>query len=250
MRGAATTPPPAPTGDQSGTAPTAGTANGGPAQDGGGWQDGGVAREWARGDRLEGLLTLPRRMTADLLSLGERPVRRIVDVGSGPGAFLEVLLDRLPEAQGVWTDVSPAMLTLAKERLGRFGDRVEYRTLAAGALAEVAAPGTVDAVVTSRVTHHLAADELARFYADADRLLGQWGWIANLDHVGLPEPWAGRLSAARRLMVPPNPSAHGHDRPHPALEDHLDALATCDGLDVVVAWRAYATVLLVAGRGT
>lgn len=215
----------------------------------GDWQDGRLAREWAQGDRLEGLLSLPRRITGDLLALSERPVGTVVDVGSGPGAFLETLLDQLPAAAGVWTDVSPAMRAIAQERLHRYGDRVEYRSLDAAHLAEAAAPGTVDAVVTSRMSHHLSPAELARFYADADRLLGEWGWIVNLDHVAMPGAWAETLAAARRRLVPPNPSPHRHDRPHPTLEDHLDALAGCEGLEVVVAWRAYATVLLVARRG-
>lgn len=228
-----------------------GTASTGHRQPGGAdWSDGRLSVEWADGDRLEPLLDLPRRVTGDLLASGTRPVRTVLDVGSGPGAYLAALLEHLPAARGVWADVSDTMRRLATERLGRFGDRVDFRLLGAADIALVAEPGEVDAVVTSRMTHHLPPERLALFYRDADRLLGEWGWIANLDHVGLPEPWAGRLSAARRLMVPPNPSAHGHDRPHPALEDHLDALATCDGLDVVVAWRAYATVLLVAGRGT
>lgn len=243
--------PTAPTAVPVGTQPVAGgSADTEPDGDrtSGDWQDGRLAREWAQGDRLEGLLSLPRRITGDLLTLSERPVGTVVDVGSGPGAFLEALLDQLPGAAGVWTDVSPAMRAIAEERLHRFGNRVAYRSLDAAHLVEAAAPGTVDAVVTSRMSHHLSPAELARFYADADRLLGEWGWIVNLDHVAVPGAWAETLADARRRLVPPNPSPHRHDRPHPTLEDHLDALAGCEGLEVVVAWRAYATVLLVARR--
>ncbi|MGH9086559.1 MAG: class I SAM-dependent methyltransferase [Acidimicrobiales bacterium] len=238
MTGEPTRPTPAPTGQE-----------GAAGQQGAGWLDDGLAREWAQGDRMEGLLTLPRRITADVLALGERPVRTVVDVGSGPGIFLATMLDVLPEASGIWTDVSPAMRTLAGEHLQRFGDRVAYRALSATDLAAVGSPGSVDAVVTSRVTHHLSTPDLGRFYADADRLLGEWGWIANLDHVAMPGGWGPRLAGARARVVPPNPSPHRHDRPHPPLEDHLAAIEALGDLDVVVAWRAYATVLILAVRG-
>ncbi|MGH9108480.1 MAG: class I SAM-dependent methyltransferase [Acidimicrobiales bacterium] len=230
--------------------------------DGGDWTDPLVAGEWAKGDHMEAFLALPRRMTADVLALGSRPVRTIVDVGSGPGGFLSVLLDRLPDARGLWTDVSPAMQSLAAERLARFGGRVELQLLDAMQLDQVAAPGKVaapggvdapgkvDAVVTSRVSHHLLPDQLLAFYRSADRLLGEWGWIANLDHVTLPQPWEDRLVAARTEVVPRNLSPHHHDGPRPTLADHLAALESLGDLDVVVAWQAYTTVLILAGRGT
>lgn len=212
------------------------------------WRDDTLAREWAGGDRLEPLLSLPRRITAEVLADADPPVRRVLDVGSGPGGFLEAVLDRCPEATGTWTDVSATMQTLARERLARFGERVAYQTLDAAELATAGPAGPVDAVVSSRVTHHLPGDQLRRFYAAAARLLSAGGWIANLDHVGMAEPWAGRLARARAGIVPPNPSSHRHDRPRPTVEDHLEGLAAVGGLEVVVAWRAFSTVLLLARR--
>lgn len=212
------------------------------------WQDEALAREWAGGDRLQPFLSLPRRMTAEILAVADPPVRRVLDVGSGPGGFLEAVLDRCPQAAGVWTDVSPAMRELAAERLGRFGDRVEYRILDAEQLAAAGPAGSLDAVITSRVTHHLAAGQLAGFYGAAARLAGRGGWIANLDHVRMDGPWAARLARARATLVPPNPSPHRHDRPRPTLEDHLGSLTAASAADVAVAWRAFSTVLLLARR--
>lgn len=212
------------------------------------WRDDGLAAQWASGDRLEGLLSLPRRITSDLLAHADRPVQAVLDAGSGPGAFLGAVLERLPGAKGVWTDVSEAMRNIARDRLSRFADRVEYQVLEAGEIAGAGPPGSFDVVVTSRLTHHLGPEGLGTFYADAARLLGPGGWIANLDHVSLPEPWAGRLAVARADVVPPNPSSHRHDRPHPTLDDHLQALDRLAGFDVTVPWRAYSTVLVVARR--
>jgi cyclopropane fatty-acyl-phospholipid synthase-like methyltransferase len=212
------------------------------------WRDGALAKAWAQGDRLEGLLALPRRITADVLALAETPVATVLDVGSGPGAFLRVVLERLPSARGIWTDVSEPMRAIATERLASFGDRVDFRLADATELDGLARAGSIDAIVTSRVTHHLDPDGLSRFYASSRDLLGDRGWIANLDHVSVPQPWSERFTRARLELVPPNPSPHQHDRPHPTLEDHLAALDACGGFDVAVAWRAYATVLILAAR--
>lgn len=213
------------------------------------WTDATLSFEWAKGDNLESLLALPRRITADVLALRSRPVATVVDVGSGPGGFLAVLLERLPSSRGVWTDVSPAMRTLAGGRLGPFVDRVEYRLLPAGELSQLANSGKVDAVVTSRMTHHLTFDELVSFYRDAACLLGEDGVIANIDHVTMPAPWGPWLRAARGAAIPGNPSpVRRHDHPQPTLGHHLRALDAVGGLETVVAWQAYTTVLILAGR--
>lgn len=87
------------------------------------WLDPEFARSWAEADRSS-YLDLPRAMVGVLASMGAEPVALIVDVASGPGDFLAALLDHFPDAAGVWTDASEAMLALARENLARFGSRV------------------------------------------------------------------------------------------------------------------------------
>jgi hypothetical protein len=213
-----------------------------------GWRDDTLAREWADGDRLGPLLALPRRITGAVLAQADPPVRVVIDVGSGPGTFLGMVLDSCPDATGIWTDVSAAMQELAQERLARFANRVEFRLADATDLSTAAREGAADAVLTSRFTHHLDPAGLRTFYADAGRVVGPGGWIANLDHVSISGPWAARLTMARAVMVPPNPSAHRHDRPLCTLDDHLGALSAAGWDEVTVAWQAFATVLIVGRR--
>ena len=55
---------------------------------------------------------------AAVIVAGDRPAPGlIVDVGSGPGDFLAVMLQQFPSARGIWTDASEAMLGLARDRL-------------------------------------------------------------------------------------------------------------------------------------
>lgn len=215
-----------------------------------GWRDDAFAREWADGDRLGPLLALPRRITGAVLARADPPVRAVIDVGSGPGTFLGMVLDSCPNATGIWTDVSAAMQELAQERLARFTSRIEFRLADAAELRAAAHDGAADAVLTSRFTHHLDPGELRTFYADAGQIVGPGGWIANLDHVSLAEPWTARLALARAEMVPPNPSGHRHDRPHCTLDDHLGALSATGWDEVTVAWQAFATVLILGRRTT
>jgi SAM-dependent methyltransferase len=179
-----------------------------------------------------------------------REVTRVVDVGSGPGDFLAVALERCPAASGVWIDLSPAMRTLARTRLRGFAGRVRFALSDLGHLDRVVPGGSADLIVSSRVTHHIGGDALTAFYAETAIALRPGGWIANLDHVLIDEPWSTRLGEARTELVPPNRSAHGHDRPLPTVEQHLEALTAAGFTDLDVPWRAFSTVLILAKSPT
>lgn len=209
------------------------------------WADDATALGWAQADGLHDLLDLPRRLavTVAVEDLGQ--VARIVDAGSGPGDFLATALEHCPAAQGVWLDVSPAMATLAKERLGGSG-RVRFVVADLAEMRQAVPAGSVDLLTSSRVTHHLSEASLAAFYRDAAAMLRPGGWLANLDHITVPEPWGARLRRARDEYVAPGRPTHRHDYPLPTKEQHLQALAAAGFADVAMPWRAFWTVLVLA----
>ena len=51
---------------------------------------------------------------------------RVLDAGCGSGRVTELLAGRLPRGRVVALDGSPAMVEAARQRLARFGDRIEY----------------------------------------------------------------------------------------------------------------------------
>ncbi|MDX6314214.1 MAG: hypothetical protein QOF84_5202 [Streptomyces sp.] len=124
--------------------------------------------------RLEnsGELQLPvLRQTAERLRdlLGpDKEVRRILDIGSGPGVMSCVLAEAFPEARTVAVDAAAALLdraTARAERLG-LGARVttHHAELPEGLDEDL---GTADLIWSSRAVHHLgdqqgALDGLAR----------------------------------------------------------------------------------------
>jgi len=213
------------------------------------WLDADFAGKWASTDVNAELLAFPRAIAAALVAADRPRTARVLDVASGPGDFLAVFLDEFPTATGIWTDASAAMLDLARERLARFGDRVDFQLLDMTDLASGTLPTGVDVVLTSRAAHHLDKAGLAAFYADAARLLAPGGWLINLDHIG-PETddWDRRLRTTRKRFQQAAPKApqHHHNYPLTSVRDHMAAFEGAGLVDVEVVWRAFVTCLFAA----
>jgi SAM-dependent methyltransferase len=210
------------------------------------WAEEATARAWAAGDDLHDLLDLPRRLAVSVASADLGEISSVVDIGSGPGDFLAVALERSASARGLWTDVSPAMEILARTRLGGFGNRVQFVLTDLADMRRAVPAGSADLLVSSRVTHHLGQEALGAFYRDAAAVLRPGGWLANLDHVAVGEPWAGRLRRARSEFAASRPATHRHPHPLPTVEQHLAGLAAAGFTDVALPWRSFWTVLVLA----
>ncbi|MFD5322522.1 class I SAM-dependent methyltransferase [Streptomyces sp. NPDC127092] len=116
-------------------------------------------------------------------------VRRVLDVGSGPGVVTALLAEAFPEAEVVAVDATPELLALARERAEArgLGDRVA--TLRAELPGDFGALGTADLVWASNSLHHIG-DQRAALASFAE-LLNPGGLIA-LAEGGLPQrhlPW-------------------------------------------------------------
>jgi len=225
------------------------------------WRDEGFARSWAEGDTFRDLLDMPRRMAAGIIALDNPAPATVVDIAAGPGAVLEVFLERFPDAKGVWSDASEPMLDLARERLAPFGGRVEYVLADMTALDGAGLPDSADVLTTSRAAHHLDRDTLIAFYTAASRRLKPGGWLVNLDHIGpasqagppgaagFDEVWDQRLRTARKAFgVTSDGPKHHHNYPLTSVQDHLDALGAAGITDVEVPWRAFFTCLFMGRK--
>lgn len=214
------------------------------------WKDPAFARTWADSDGLGNLLTLPWALAAAIVGDDHPEPGVVVDVASGPGAFLAAFLDQLPDWRGVWLDASRSMRQQARERLARFGDRVELRIGDMTDLGGAGLPDGATAVITSRAAHHLDRTELAAFYTEAAAHLAPGGWLINLDHTGPSEVWDRRFRAVRRRFIGPRnqEGSHHHNYPLTSIQDHLDGFAAAGIDDLEIAWKAFYTCLFVGRK--
>jgi malonyl-CoA O-methyltransferase len=212
------------------------------------WHSESYAEAWAGEDVLADLLALPRRISAALVADAGLAVEHVVDVGSGPGAYLSVFLAAFPDARGTWIDSSDAMERLARERLA--DDRVSYLQADAERLDAAGLP-PAQVIVTSRMLHHFSPESHRSFYETVLKLLEPGGFFFNLDHVGVPEGWEPRyrrireqFTGARKQELKP----HRHEFPLSLVAEHLDWLEDAGFAAPDVPWRTFFTALLAARK--
>jgi tRNA (cmo5U34)-methyltransferase len=147
------------------------------------------APEWSDAAHVERYLgrtqgSVPN-VSADEALLEQIPARtrRVLDLGTGDGRLLALLLADRPALRGVGLDSSEPMLIRARERFG--GDpRVEL--LGHDLAGALPALGRFDAVVSSLAIHHLEDERKRSLYAEAFALLEPGGVFVNFEHVASP----------------------------------------------------------------
>jgi trans-aconitate methyltransferase len=213
------------------------------------WKEGAYVADWVGDDVLADLLELPRRISAALVEASEVDVQHVVDLGSGHGPYLELLLDTFPQARGTWVDSSPPMEPLARESLARFGERVSYML---GDIEDLPSLrlGRAQLIVSSRAIHHFSHDSIRRLYGAAFDVLTAEGWFFNLDHFGTPSDWKRRYRAIRnRFTGPRKEQLRRHREPFELTvpETQIGWLRDI-GFDADIPWRTFFTALLAARK--
>jgi cyclopropane fatty-acyl-phospholipid synthase-like methyltransferase len=141
------------------------------------------------------------------MHIGQLPgaAPHVLELGCGPGALAEVLLDALPAITYEGVDLSGPMLELARERLARFGSRARLARAdlnAAQWTRGIRLP--VDAVVTNQALHDLGSDEaVTATYLRVHALLPETGMLVNAELVipadGSKPSKPGKLTVAAHL---------------------------------------------------
>jgi len=134
---------------------------------------------------LEMLPSLPHVHEADAALLEWLPERvdRFLDLGTGNGRMIDLVLGARPSARAIGLDFSPVMIDAARRHFAGDG-RVEIRE---HDLDEPLPPlGPFDAVVSGLAIHHCPDKRKREVYAEAYGLLRPGGVFLNLDHVASP----------------------------------------------------------------
>lgn len=140
-------------------------------------EDPSFTREYIRG--MSNFSQGAAREVAQVLS--QRPVRRVLDVGAGPGAFTRALLERNPDATGTLLDLPPT-LEVARELLAPSAERPRIELRPGNYLTDSYGSG-FDLVLLSHVTHDESPAGNARMLAQAYAALEPGGRVAIHDFV-------------------------------------------------------------------
>ena len=147
--------------------------------------------EWVNAEHALSYLAradqVPHRTEGEttLLELVPRSARRILDLGTGDGRLLALLLIDRPDAEAVALDFSPAMLRAARQR---FSENPRVSVVEHNLDNPLPDLGQFDAIVSSFAIHHCDDARKHGIYAEAFERLVPGGAFCNLEHVASPTP--------------------------------------------------------------
>ena len=144
------------------------------------WDAGADVGNPARGQQLD--------LVTALVAAEYRPGSSILDLGAGSGQVEAMLLEARPDVRIVAVDSSPAMLALAKERLGGAGDKVNF---VEGDFAEperiALPPRDYGIALLIQTLHHVPDDRKRRTLAVVARMLSPGGLLILVDRLTLAD---------------------------------------------------------------
>lgn len=139
-----------------------------------------------------------RNMVLPWALQGERLSGDVLEIGSGSGAMAAELLERFPSVRLTATDYGDSMVEFARDRLRKFGDRVEVKQADAS---QLPFPGeSFDAVVSFIMLHHVIDWEKA--VSEAVRVLRPGGRLIGFDLLDSPSMrWLHRAERSRHRLM-------------------------------------------------
>jgi SAM-dependent methyltransferase len=183
---------------------------------------------------LEKRSTIPRRSDSYdvLLEILPAHVDRVLDLGTGDGNVLELVLDARPGATGVGLDFQDEMLTRARARFaGRPGVEIGKHDMEDPLRADI---GHFDVVVSSFAIHHLEPERQTALYGEVFDRLVPGGLFANVEHV------ASSTSRRHEEFLYAIGSSPEQDDPSNKLvpvATHLAGLDACGFADAECLWK-------------
>ncbi len=184
--------------------------------------------------RIEGEETLLAEISADS--------RRVLDLGTGDGRLIALILSKCLNAQVIGLDFSPPMLEAARKRFsGREQIRIEEHDLG-DRLPDF---GKFDAIVSSFAIHHLTHERKREIYGEIYECLNPGGVFCNLEHVASPTSFI-----EERFWLELNLDGDGPDPSNKLLDVHTQLvwLRELGFEDVDCYWKWRELALLIGFR--
>ncbi len=139
-------------------------------------------------DYLSRADAIPHRTEGErtLLEFIPSGANRILDLGSGDGRLLALVLADRPHAEAVALDFSATMLDRLRQR---FAPNPRVQVVEHDLSMPLLDLGTFDAIVSSFAIHHVIHPRKRDLYAEIFARLNAGGVFCNLEHVASPTPY-------------------------------------------------------------
>jgi tRNA (cmo5U34)-methyltransferase len=190
----------------------------------------------ARADKL------PHRVEGEKILLDQisPDVKQVLDLGTGDGRLLSLVLLKNPLAEGVALDFSDPMIAQAKKR---FTDNQRVKIVKhdfSQPLPEYL--GLFDAVVSSLAIHHLTDPRKKQLYTEIFAHLNPKGVFCNLEHVSSPTQ---NLHLKFIAIVGQTPETEDPSNKLLDVETQLNWLREIGFVDVDCSWKWLEIALLI-----
>ncbi len=186
---------------------------------------------------------LPHRTEGENVLLDQIPpgVERVLDLGTGDGRLLSLVLERNPSIkEGVALDFSDPMITRAKSR---FQDDKRIRIVKHDfSLPLPEDLGCFDAIISSLAIHHLTHERKRQLYAEIFCHLNSGGVFCNFEHVSSPTE---RLHRKFFLAIGQLPEKEDPSNKLLDVETQLGWLREIGFVDVDCYWKWLEMAVLV-----
>jgi tRNA (cmo5U34)-methyltransferase len=128
---------------------------------------------------------IPHRTEGErtLLEFVPPTAKRILDLGSGDGRLLGLVLADRPQAEAVALDFSSTMLDRLRHR---FAPNPRVQVVEHDLAKTLPELGTFDAIISSFAIHHLIHPRKRELYSEIFARLNPGGVFCNLEHVASP----------------------------------------------------------------
>jgi SAM-dependent methyltransferase len=188
--------------------------------------------------------SLPHRVDAleVLCELLPDRVDRVLDLGTGDGITLALVLAARPEATGVGLDFGEEMLRRAREQFA--GDArvvIDHHDLQEPLPSRL---GSFDAVVSSFAIHHCAPERQRTLYGEVFAVLRPGGVFVNAEHVASP---TADLHEDFLVAIGVDPAEDDPSNQLVAVDRHLEWLRDL-GFDAVDCYWKWRELAVLAGR--
>ncbi len=125
-----------------------------------------------------------------VLAASDRPIERVLDLGSGSGVLSAAILDRYPDTQILLADFSEPMLAAARPHFPSPPHElraVDFST--PNWVDHVRDLAPFDAIVSGFAIHHQPDESKRRIYGEIFELLASGGPFVHIEHVSSASPW-------------------------------------------------------------